>query len=163
MQGEPSTLAPFYRGWHEYQDVLSAAIAPLTPAQLALHASPGQRPLWRLVAHIIGARVAWFARLGEGTDDPTLAAMDLWDADGAPPCTAQDLIRGLDLTWAIIEDCLNRWSPAMLDDQITYTRADGPRTRTRQWVLWHVIEHDLHHGGEISLTLGDHGLAAPDL
>jgi hypothetical protein len=26
-----------------------------------------------------------------------------------------------------------------------------------------VIEHDLHHGGEISLTLGNHGLASLDL
>jgi len=30
-------------------------------------------------------------------------------------------------------------------------------------VIWHLIEHDLHHGGEIALTLGLHGLAAPDL
>ncbi|HEX4716084.1 MAG TPA: DinB family protein [Ktedonobacteraceae bacterium] len=29
---------------------------------------------------------------------------------------------------------------------------------TRQWIIWHVIEHDLHHGGEISLILGTHGL-----
>jgi hypothetical protein len=21
---------------------------------------------------------------------------------------------------------------------------------SRQWVIWHVIEHDLHHGGELS-------------
>jgi hypothetical protein len=26
-----------------------------------------------------------------------------------------------------------------------------------------VLEHDLHHGGEISLTLGIHGLPAPQL
>jgi uncharacterized damage-inducible protein DinB len=27
-------------------------------------------------------------------------------------------------------------------------------------VVWHVLEHDLHHGGEISLTLGMHGIDA---
>jgi uncharacterized damage-inducible protein DinB len=27
-------------------------------------------------------------------------------------------------------------------------------------VVWHVMEHDLHHGGELSLTLGMHGMAA---
>ena len=26
-----------------------------------------------------------------------------------------------------------------------------------------VIEHDIHHGGELSLTLGAHGVNAPDL
>jgi uncharacterized damage-inducible protein DinB len=30
-------------------------------------------------------------------------------------------------------------------------------------VVWHLIEHDLHHGGELSLTLGMHGVAAPDI
>lgn len=156
------TLAPFYRGWKEYQDLLVAAIAPLTPEQLALHASPGQRPLWLLVAHIIGTRVGWFqGLLGEG--DPALAELDPWDADGAPSRTADELIHGLNRTWAMIADCLDRWTPAMLDDEFTRERSRGPVTRTRQWVLWHVLEHDIHHGGEISLTLGNHGLAAPDL
>jgi uncharacterized damage-inducible protein DinB len=27
-------------------------------------------------------------------------------------------------------------------------------------VVWHVLEHDLHHGGELSLTLGLHGIPA---
>src|SRR5438105_1590813 len=31
---------------------------------------------------------------------------------------------------------------------------------TRAGVVWHVMEHDLHHGGELSLTLGMHGLPA---
>jgi hypothetical protein len=27
--------------------------------------------------------------------------------------------------------------------------------------VWHVLEHDLIHGGEVSLTLGMYGLATP--
>jgi uncharacterized damage-inducible protein DinB len=30
-------------------------------------------------------------------------------------------------------------------------------------VVWHLIEHDLHHGGEISQILGSHGVSALDL
>ena len=159
---EQLTLAPFYRGWEDYQRLLIDAIAPLSPEQLALHASPGQRPLWLLVAHIIGTRIGWFQGLmGEG--DPALAELDLWDADGAPPRTAAELIHGLEVSWAMIDGCLNRWTPDMLDDAFTRERPRGLVTRTRQWIVWHVLEHDLHHGGEISLTLGNHGLAAPDL
>ena len=33
-------------------------------------------------------------------------------------------------------------------------------TLTRGWVIWHVMEHDIHHGGEIAYSLGMHGLAA---
>jgi uncharacterized damage-inducible protein DinB len=30
-------------------------------------------------------------------------------------------------------------------------------------VLWHLIEHDLHHGGELSFVLSMHGLTALQL
>lgn len=159
MSGETS-LTPFYRGWEEYQRLLIAALAPLTPEQLALAVAPGQRPIWLIAAHIIGTRVAWFRRMGEGA---AVAEYDPWDMDGAPPRTAAELITGLEATWAMISDCLDRWTPAMLDEAFRRERPDGVVMRTRQWIIWHVIEHDLHHGGEISLTLGTNGLAAPDL
>jgi hypothetical protein len=36
-------------------------------------------------------------------------------------------------------------------------------TYTCGWVIWHVMEHDLHHGGEIAYSLAMHGLTAPDI
>jgi uncharacterized damage-inducible protein DinB len=42
--------------------------------------------------------------------------------------------------------------------------ADGQtETYTRPEVTWHVLEHDLHHGGEIGYSFGMQGLAAPDI
>jgi len=162
-QAQPTrSLAPFYRGWEDYQRLLIAALAPLTPEQLALYASPGQRPIWLIAAHISGTRIGWFQRMGEGNDD--VAPLDLWDADGAPPRSAAELVDGLERSWALIAECLDRWTPADLDTAFSYQRDNGATiTRTRQWIIWHVIEHDLHHGGELSLTIGNHGLSAPDL
>jgi hypothetical protein len=34
---------------------------------------------------------------------------------------------------------------------------------SRSWVIYHVLEHDLHHGGEVSLILGMNKLQAPDI
>ncbi len=34
---------------------------------------------------------------------------------------------------------------------------------TRQWITWHIIAHDLHHGGELTLMLGMQGIALPEL
>jgi uncharacterized damage-inducible protein DinB len=39
---------------------------------------------------------------------------------------------------------------------------ERPR-RTRQWIIWHLVEHDVHHGGEISFSLGMHGVTGLDL
>ena len=56
--------------------------------------------------------------------------------------------------------CLAGWSP---DDmrQTFPDEGDGEIVElSRAWVVWHVMEHDLHHGGELSLTLGMHGIPA---
>jgi uncharacterized damage-inducible protein DinB len=59
----------------------------------------------------------------------------------------------------MIQNALARWMPADLGQ--TFPRRDT--SVSRQWISWHVIEHDLHHGGELSFSLGMHGLAAIDI
>jgi len=34
---------------------------------------------------------------------------------------------------------------------------------TREWIVWHVLEHEIHHGGELSLALGGYGLQGIDM
>lgn len=153
------SLAFFYAGWERYNRLLVEAVTPLVPDQLTLRVAPTQRTIAEIAAHIIGARARWWRRvLGEGSDD--LEQFFLWDMEGAQPLKAAHLELGLEETWRVIADCLNRWAPA--DLAASFTRSNGKQV-TRQWVIWHVIEHDLHHGGELSLTLGAHGLPAPDL
>jgi uncharacterized damage-inducible protein DinB len=48
----------------------------------------------------------------------------------------------------------------MLSRTITTGRGT---TRTFQWVIWHVLEHDMHHGGELAQTLGMHQIPVPEL
>ena len=158
MNDNYSTVAAFYKGWEVYQEQLTKAIAPLTPDKLALQAAPHLRSIGVLAAHIIAARVWWFHNcMGEGSED--IAPMLGWDDDDAPPRTAAELVSGLDATWHMIYDALNRWTPDDLEQR--FQRRET--TVTRQWIIWHVIEHDLHHGGELSYSLGIYGLAAPDL
>ncbi len=74
-----------------------------------------------------------------------------------------ELAEGFAATWGMVERALSRWTPADLDEVIEGTWHGESYSFTRQWVIWHVAEHDLHHGGEISLTLGANGLQAPDI
>ncbi|HEX3271566.1 MAG TPA: DinB family protein [Ktedonobacterales bacterium] len=152
------SLATYYAGWDRYQDLLVTAVAPLTSEQLALRAAPNQRPAWTIVAHIIAARVWWFhSIMGEG--DASLASLQTWDDDGQPQRSAAELEEGLERTWGMINHCLKRWTAADFGQQ--FVRRD--ETLSRQWIIWHVIEHDMNHGGELFLTLGIHGLPTPDL
>ncbi|MCA9825663.1 MAG: DinB family protein, partial [Dehalococcoidia bacterium] len=80
------------------------------------------------------------------------------------PRTAAEVVDAFERTWAAISGCFARWTPA--DLKVTYSRklrTAGEQVRSREWVIWHLIEHELHHGGEISNILGSNGMAAPDL
>src|SRR5579859_4154100 len=163
MAEEHFTLATFYNSWHEYQDRIRAAIAPLTDEQLALRAAPNLRTIGENAAHIVGCRAGWFTYVLGEDGGPELKDFETWDRPGAAARTAAELAHAMGHSWRFMADCIGRWSDA--DMRATFPdEVDGKQVfLSRAWVVWHVLEHDLHHGGEISLTLGMHGLQAPDI
>ncbi len=70
---------------------------------------------------------------------------------------------GTGLTWQPIEEGLARWTTEDYDEVLTVHRKGRTRVLTRGWIIWHLLEHDLHHGGELSFSLGMHGLPAIDI
>jgi uncharacterized damage-inducible protein DinB len=170
-----SPLQPLYEGWAKHNGLIVAAIEPLTPDQLALRPAPGMWAVWQLAAHMAGARAYWIHdRLGEGdpalrdrfrvthSNVPDLPIEDAgWEDDEDHPRTANELADALRATRAMVDECLGRWSPEDLATELV--RPGSSRVLTRAWVIWHLMEHDVHHGGEISVILGSHGVPALDL
>jgi uncharacterized damage-inducible protein DinB len=155
------SLLSFYKGWDSYQDLLIKAVAPLSSEELALRAAPHLRSVGENVAHIISGRVSNFLVLGEARDG--MAPLETWDVQGAPPRSATELVSGLESTWQMIQMALIRWTPADLEDIFVDGQGEDAPRFTRQAIIWSTIKHDLHHGGEISLTLGAHHIDALDL
>ena len=163
MVKQSGSLAPFYQGWESYQQHLVHALAPLSVEQLALRAAPRLRSIGVIARHIIGARARWMHGLLEDGGEE-LVALGEWDDEDQPERPGTELAHGLEQTWQVIQDSLQRWTSADLEKTFTDTGENGEEeTFTRQWVIWHLIEHDLHHGGEISFSLGMHDLPAIDL
>lgn len=162
MQNESSILDIFYQGWREYQQKLGQAIAPLSEADLARQAAPNLRPIGRIALHIVGARVRWLRGIGEGSED--VDPLGRWDRSDAPMRPAVELVSGLERSARLVYDSVAHWTPEFMSAPTLEEEEDGQVWRySRAWVIWRLIEHDLHHGGEISLTLGMFGLKAPDL
>jgi uncharacterized damage-inducible protein DinB len=175
MADDNFTLTTFYTSWKAYQDRLEAALAPLTAPQLGLRAAPDLRSIGENALHIIGCRVFWLTEfLGEDGGEKMKAyarwnavALEApyatWDAVAraldAPAPSGAELAQGLNRSWQFMADCLARWSPAEMQQTFS-DEGDGSTEVSRAWVVWHVLEHDLHHGGEVSLTLGMHELQA---
>jgi uncharacterized damage-inducible protein DinB len=106
--------------------------------------------------------VRWFHDLmGEGSEE--IAPIARWDRRGEPVRDAEGLVHGLQVSWNMIANALARWTIADLDYVFHETYHGEEYHLSRQWVVWHVIEHDLHHGGELSYSLGMHGLAGIDI
>ncbi|MEO7022145.1 MAG: DinB family protein [Ktedonobacteraceae bacterium] len=156
-------LAPFYKGWDGYQQQLVRALAPLSAEQLTLHTAPHLRSVGIIATHIIGARARWLHYVLR-EDDEKLVSLGTWDHSDQPARSGSELASGLEATWQVIQNALQRWTIADLEEIFHDIDDNGEEeTFTRQWVIWHLIEHDVHHGGEISFALGMHGLAAIDL
>jgi uncharacterized damage-inducible protein DinB len=162
QQQTQSTLDVIYENWRGYQEKLRNCIAPLTAEQLLLQPAAHMWPLGQIVQHIISVRAGWFSGTLQD-DDELMSAYMLWGQRDSPDRSAAELAQGLADTWAFIEARLQRWTPA--DCAQTFPDEwDGQIYQvSRSWVIYHMLEHDLHHGGEVSLILGMNGLSGVDL
>jgi uncharacterized damage-inducible protein DinB len=162
MTDEQGLVPSIFEGWYDYQINLAKALEPLDLDQLALRAAPNLRSVGEIATHIIGARARWFYLLmGEGGD--AFKAMGRWDRKKAKARSADELVNGLETTWVGMQNAINRWTAEDWDETWPGEDASEPVVITRQWVIWHLIEHDIHHGGEISISLGAHGVRALEL
>ncbi len=155
MAEDNFTLTTFYKQWQAYQEHIQESLAPLTAAQLALRAAPNLRSIGENAAHIIGCRAGWFTEtLGEAANE----FVKTWGDQPESERSAAELVQGLAATWQLMAGCLDRWSSADMQQTFPDDWEGEIVHLSRAWVVWHVMEHDLHHGGEIALTLGMHGL-----
>lgn len=158
--GGDATLAAFAREWGTYQDGLVRAIEPLSMEQLALRLAPQLRTIGQLATHIPATRAGWMTGvLGIGAGQ--LDAIAAWNAPEPPVLSAAELAAAFGATWEVLRRYLETASSATLDAEVTATRGGREYTFVRRWVVWHLLEHDLHHGGELAFVLGAHGLPAP--
>lgn len=121
-----------------------------------------------------------------------LWALGVCEADVDPCHSAAELVVGLEKTWQMIEQTLAYLTPADLE-KLVPPLDDAERTRhvqlvepalqpyARMWleatrqagvvrpaislqrIIWDVLQHDIHHGSEVSTTLGVHGLPVVEL
>ena len=172
-----SALGSVLEGWANHQRLVVGMLRDLDPEQLSMRPARHAWAVWQIAGHVAGSRSYWFQHiLGEGdprlrdrfrvetTTVPDLPLEDAgWEDDEEHPRDAAELVEALEDTWAMVESCLRRWTPDDLAVQFSRQRRTGTQTFTRSWVIWHLIEHDVHHAGEMSIILGSHGTRGLDL
>lgn len=153
-------LRTIFHGWDGYQTSLVRAVATLTPEQLAWKPAPHLRSVGELVEHISSGRVGWFEKMGA----PGSAEL----ARQVPPVdslvgNADRLVEWLEASWRMVEDTLAQWDVSDLTKTYNHTYWGKTYAVSRQWTIWRILTHDVHHGGQLSLMLAMQGLEAPEL
>jgi hypothetical protein len=145
--------ARVFESWQDYQEALKRAIAPLTEEQLQRRLIPGLRTPGEIAEHIVFGRALHLYRtLGEGAAE--LTPLLRWEDTNDPPHTAAEILRGLELTWRFIADCLMLGSSTD-----TIPEEDALIIQT----IWGLLDHDLPHAGELSLLLGADGIPGVEI
>ena len=162
-----STIRFAYDMWPQYNRRLREIVGAMTDEQLATRPAPDVWPIWATVGHDAGTRVYWLCDVvGEPGAETTpfgAGAQEGWEDDLDHPRGADELADALDSTWRLVERCLDSWTPEMLADEIRRDYNGQIQLHTRGSIIQRLFSHDAYHCGELSQTLGIHGLPQIDL
>ncbi|HLO36061.1 MAG TPA: DinB family protein [Candidatus Deferrimicrobium sp.] len=157
----------FYDRWPQYNRRLAEVVGAMTAGQLAIRPSSDGVPIWATVGHTAAARVYWLCGVvgepGAATTPWPDPVGEGWEDDLDHPRSAAELVGAVETTWAIVDGCLDRWTPEMLDETVERSCGGEPQVHTRASILQRLLTHEAYHCGELSQTLGIHGLPQIDL
>jgi uncharacterized damage-inducible protein DinB len=161
-------IRPAFSKWPDYNRRLRELVAALTDEQLAIRPSSERWPLWATIGHAACQRVFWLCDFagepGKETTPFTNAAYDCpGDDDLEHVLSADALVAALDSTFRIVDGCLDRWTLAMLTEEIRRPDWDDSWVHTRGAVIQRVFSHDIYHTAELNEALGIAGLPQVDL
>jgi uncharacterized damage-inducible protein DinB len=139
--------------WGDVRNGLIAAIDKITDTQLDFRPREGLWSLREIIVHIAGTedgwlrcftRNSWHEHPPQASDFPTI---DTLKSLLAKEHAATDAQFAGDADGALGQLCTLPWGAQV----------------TMGWAVWHVLEHEIHHRGEVYLILGLLGIEAPDV
>jgi uncharacterized damage-inducible protein DinB len=136
-----------------------------TPDELAWQPEPGMNTIGMLFAHVALVEVAWIGAAAKGLEWSKVDVLPVkWPDSGIPLAPASPppaALRGRDLAFyddvmsrarAFTREALAGLADADLERTCTRVRVDGSKFEYNVgWALYHVLEHEAGHYGQINL------------
>jgi uncharacterized damage-inducible protein DinB len=144
----------YLRYWPLVREGLFQALDQLTDEQLSFTPREGLWPLGQIACHIAEAEEGWFRHIvtGELNDWPKYRPEDHASVTAVKALLEEVHGRTIAYLDALDEAGLDRVIEASWGGKFSL-----------RWIVWHVLEHEVHHRGEIFLLLGLLGMEAPDI
>jgi hypothetical protein len=162
------TIRAAFPSWPHYNNALRDTVAALSDEQLGVVPGPDRWPLWATIGHLGCQRVSSLCGfLEEPGAESTPYPNAFWECPGDEDLVnvldAQQLVTGIDTSFAIVERCLDTWTYDMLDEVIRRDFDGDIVEHTRGWVLQRSLAHDVSHCTEINEALTTAGLSQINL
>ena len=156
-------LSKIFDGWDGYNLSILHAIQPLTQEQLAWRPAPNLRSVGEVASHIAFGRIGWFSRMqAPGSQELKIKAEAL-GSESAIAGNKDEVARWLEDSWQMVANTLSQWTVQDLLRTIRQEYGGTVYLVSYQWIMWRIMTHDVHHGGEMAVMLGMQGVSLPEL
>ena len=142
-----------YRHWDAAHSELVDALSRLTDEQLDFFPGEGFRTIGDVARHMIDAEAGWvdLVVLGKEVTWPE------YPKERLP--TVESILAEMDRVHAATRELLEEHDVQWLSETTQY----AGETYILDWVFWHILDHEIHHRGEIFLMMGLIGVEVPDI
>ena len=140
------SLDQYFKHWQQVRTNLLASVDKFSDKELTYVPFPGSWSVGHIIRHIANAEDGWFRYV-------IMRELRDWPAEStsaAYPTVAATKVL-LNKVHDRTQMYLSEWDADDLDRPI---EAPWGHTFKLEWIIWHVLEHEIHHRGELSLILG---------
>jgi uncharacterized damage-inducible protein DinB len=157
------SLAAIFDGWDGYHTSIVRAVEPLSPDHLSWRPAQHLRSAGEVAGHLALGRVEWFSRMPAPGSLELMEKVRALGSEAAIAANKAEILSWLDLSWRMIDRTLREWTTDDLTRTYRHEYGGQAYTVSYQWTVWRILTHDIHHGGELALLLGQQGLQLPEL
>ena len=75
----------------------------------------------------------------------------------------RELLHWLGVSWQMVNNCIESWDAAEMNSTTIQPYGGKQYVVPKQWVVFRILAHDIHHGGQLSMLLFQMGVVPPDL
>ena len=131
--------------WEQVRADLLLTIDMFSQDELSFTPFEGSWSVGKIMLHIADCENYWLHGLVRGEIEPGT----YYDLADHPTTTT--IKKSLEKTWKKTAAFLENLDENDLDQVYTTPHNESFSLR---WIIWHVLEHEIHHRGELSLVLG---------
>ncbi len=115
------------------------------------------RSVEELAIHIADGRVDWFRRIAPERCELLVRMMSNRTPNELNG-HADSICGWLNTTYSMVEKTLEEWSVDDLSVTFHHPYQGNVYAVSRQWTIWRIMAHDIHHGGQLSELLSLEGI-----